>query len=158
MNSSAIDHINSIGLSYKIFIHHSKIENVSQAARERGQHPSQIVRSIVFRTENAQFCMALIPGGSRVDWKHLRRYLGVNRITLASEEEVLSATGYKIGTVTPFGLKNPLRMVADVTIQKWDEISIGSGVAGQAIILQVNGLIQAFPDLEWGNFIENILE
>ena len=54
---------------------------------------------------------------------------------MATEEEVLEVTGYRIGTVSPFGLRNPVRMLIDASVLREEEVSIGSGVRSMAIIL-----------------------
>ena len=52
--------------------------------------------------------MVLMAGPDQVDWKKLRQLVKRSRIRMATEEEVLDVTGYRIGTVSPFGLKNQI--------------------------------------------------
>ena len=49
---------------------------------------------------------------------------------MASEEELLAATGYLPGTVTPFGLPRPMRVLVDRCILDLPEVSLGSGQRG----------------------------
>ncbi len=78
--------------------------------------------------------------------------LGVSRITMASEAEVLEATGYVRGAVTPLGLPVPMRILADESVFKPEEISIGSGVRGVAIIMKSETLRKALGTVEIGSF------
>ena len=75
--------------------------------------PGQIIRSILFRLAEGRFVMVLMAGPGQVSWKHIRAALGVSRISMASEAEVLEATGFVRGAVTPLGLPRPLRILAD---------------------------------------------
>jgi prolyl-tRNA editing enzyme YbaK/EbsC (Cys-tRNA(Pro) deacylase) len=74
---------------------------------------------------------------------------------MASNEEVLSATGYLPGAVSPFGLPSPLRILADEKVFMPDEISIGSGVLGITIIMKSTDVKKALGDVEIGKFAPN---
>ena len=129
---------------------------MEQAAAERGQRPGQVVRSILFRLsreceepgEAACFVMALVAGPQQISWPALRRTLGQSRVAMATPEEVLAVTGYKIGSVSPLGLPAPLRTLADRSLLAEDELSLGSGVRGLAVILRSADLLRALPGME----------
>ena len=53
-------------------------------------------------------------GPGQISWRKLRAHLGVSRISMATEEEVLAVTGYAVGTVSPLGLAHPIRILADM--------------------------------------------
>lgn len=142
------------GIPYRVFQHSGPIHSLEQAARERGQQPEQIVRSIVFRLSQDNFLMVLIAGPAQVAWPSLRKYLEQSRLTLASEEEVLTATGYRLGAVSPFGLPAPMRILTDESVLVPEEISIGSGARGTTIIMKTADLINALGPLETGHFSE----
>jgi Cys-tRNA(Pro)/Cys-tRNA(Cys) deacylase len=57
-------------------------------------------------------------------------------------------TGYPIGAVSPFGLPGPLRILVDTSLFAEDELSIGSGVRGVAVILQKDDLLRALGEVE----------
>ena len=140
--------LDQLSVPYRIFVHPGPIKSLEQAANERGQQPEQIIRSLLFRLSQDAFVLALVAGPEQIDWKKLRRYLGQKRLTTASESEVLRLTGYPRGAVSPFGLPQPLRTVADPNIFAPEEISIGSGVRGTTVILASTDLRRALPDLE----------
>lgn len=142
------------GIPYIVFEHSGPVESVEQAARERGQLPEQIIRTIVFRCQQDQFIIVLMPGARRVSWPALRSYTGRSRITMATEQEVLAITGYKLGTVAPVALQNPLRILVDETVLDQTEISIGSGERGLAVILRPDDLLMAIENYELENFSE----
>jgi Cys-tRNA(Pro) deacylase len=139
-------------IPYQFFRHPGDVHSVEQAASERGQKPEQVIRSIVFRLGEGEYVMVLVAGGWHISWPKLRSYLGVNRLTMASEEEVLSATGYRIGTVSPFGLKQPLRILADESVWKPEEISLGTGVYSTGVIMRSTDLHKALGAIETGDF------
>lgn len=151
-SSHATRYLEELGITYRIFVHKGEIKSIEQAAQERGQVPDQIIRSILFRTGKNEYIIVLIAGTRQVSWPALRKWIGRSRITLASEEEVKQVTGYTIGSVSPFGLNSPIRLLVDHSVFIHPEISIGSGQKGIAIILKQKDLQRALKNYEIGDF------
>ncbi len=148
------------GVSYRLFSHPGPIHSLEQAARERGQRPDQVVRSLLFRLSTGEFVMVLAAGPAQVSWPALRAYLGVSRITTATKQEVIEHTGYESGAVSPFGLPDPsggssnrIRILADESVFTDQEVSIGSGVRFSTVILQSSDLRHALGEVETGKFL-----
>jgi len=136
------------GIPYRLFFHERVPKSLTEAAQERGQRIEQVVRSILFRLDEDEFVMVLVAGGRQVHWPTLRRYLGRRRLTLASDEEIVRVTGYLPGSVSPFGLSRLVRMLVDPSALAPDEISLGSGKPGVALILRSEHLLQALVNGE----------
>jgi Cys-tRNA(Pro)/Cys-tRNA(Cys) deacylase len=141
------------GIPYRLFTHPGPIHSLEQAARERGQRPEQVVRSIVFRLSEGEFVMVLIAGPQQISWAALRTHLGVSRMSMASEEEVLVTTGYPLGAVSPFGLPATMRILADESVFKEDQISLGSGLRYTTVILSSQDLRRGLGNVEIGKFV-----
>ena len=137
-----------LGIPHQIFQHKNPVLSLEQAAEERNQRPEQIVRSILFQIRPGEFVMVLVAGPEQVDWRKLRQLVGRSRVRMATEEEVLEITGYRVGTVSPFGLKNQVRVLLDSSVLKEEEISLGSGVRNTAIIMKSTDLKQALGETE----------
>ena len=140
--------LDGLGIPHHIFFHEGTVTSFEQAARERGQSESQVVRSILFQIRPEEFVMVLVAGPTQVEWKKLRQLVGRSRIRMATEDEVLEITGYRVGTVSPFGMKNQVKVLIDTSVLKEDEVSIGSGVRNTAIILKSTELRRALEDAE----------
>jgi Cys-tRNA(Pro)/Cys-tRNA(Cys) deacylase len=145
-------YLNEKGIPYRFFRHSGQVHSLEQAAEERGQQPDQIIRSILFRLSRGGFVMVLVAGHKQVAWSALRKHLGTSRISMASEAEVLEVTGYPLGAVSPFGTRQPLRVLMDKGILKDDEISIGSGVRYSTVIMKREDFIHALGEVEVGDF------
>jgi Cys-tRNA(Pro)/Cys-tRNA(Cys) deacylase len=140
--------LDELHLPYRLFVHAGPVHSLEQAARERHQLPDQVIRSIVFRVGKDEFLMVLIAGDRQISWPALRHYLGQSRLTLATEEEVRSVTGYERGAVAPFGLPQPLRILVDESVFTREEVSLGSGVRGTAVIIAAADLRRALGEVE----------
>lgn len=146
--------LEALGIAHQVFRHNGPVSSLEQAAQERGERLEQVVRSILFRLGEDQYLMALVAGPAQISWKRLRKYLGQSRLTMASEEEVLKVTGYRIGAVSPFGTARSLRVLVDPGLLKEAEVSLGSGVRGVAIIMKTKDLMQALRDPEVVELVE----
>src|SRR6266540_6312044 len=128
--------LEKLNIPHRVFKHETPVTSFEQAASDRNQRPEQIVRSILFQVRPEEFLMILVAGPAQVDWKKLRQLVKRSRLRMATEEEVLEVTGYRVGTVSPFGLKNQVKILIDASVLKEDEISIGSGIRNLAIIMK----------------------
>ncbi len=142
------------GIPHRVFRHPRPVTSLEQAAAERGQRPDQVVRSILFRLGADAYVLVLVNGARRIDWKALRRHLGRSRIALARPEEVREVTGYAVGTVGPLGLARPVPVLVDAGVLDQEEISIGAGEPGTAVILRVADLLAGLKGHEIGRFAE----
>ncbi len=152
ISTAATHTLDQLSIPYIIFEHIKRPSSLEQAAMERGQSPDQVVRSILFRLQKEKFFLTLAAGSKQVSWRNLRAHMGVSRISMASEEEVLEITGYAVGSVSPLGLARPILTLADNSVFAVEEISLGSGVRGVAIIMKSADLSRALGGIEVGQF------
>lgn len=139
-------------IPHRVFTHAGPVDSLEQAAAERGQRPEQVVRTILFRLGEGEYAMVLMAGPAQISWRALRQQMGRSRLTTADREEVLQVTGYPIGAVAPFGLPQPLPVLIDESVLQQEEVSLGSGVRGTAIILRTEDLKAALPNATVGHF------
>ena len=130
-------------IPFRLFEHPGPVHSLEQAAAERGQTPRQIVRSLLFRVDGEHYVMALVAGPAQIAWPALRRILNVSRVTTATQAQVLDVTGYAIGAVAPFGLSQPVRVLVDRSVLDQEELSMGSGIRGTALIIHREDLLNA---------------
>ncbi len=151
-SSPVTEYLQSKEIPFRLFHHPGPIHSLAQAAQERGQTPDQVVRSILFRLAEGKFAMVLVAGDRQISWPVLRKHLGQSRLTLASQEEVLAATGYQLGAVAPFGLPQPIPILVDESVFAQEEISLGSGVRGTTVILKTADFLSALDTYDQGKF------
>jgi Cys-tRNA(Pro)/Cys-tRNA(Cys) deacylase len=147
--------LETLNIPHRVFRHEMSVASLEQAASERNQRPEQVVRSILFQVRPEEFVMVLAAGPKQVDWRKLRHLVKRSRVRMATEEEVLNVTGYRIGTVSPFGLRNPVRVMIDESVLREEEISIGSGVRRVAIIMKSTDLRRALDDAAIVSLLES---
>jgi len=146
--------LEELGIPHRIFTHEKPVMSFEQAAADRGQRPGQIVRSILFQIRPDEYLMVLVAGPDQIDWRKLRQLVKRSRIRMATEEEVLEVTGYRIGTVSPFGVRNQVKVLIDASVLKEEEVSIGSGVRNTAIVMKSVDIQRALGDVEVVELLE----
>lgn len=148
ISTPAIDELRARQIPHRVFQHAGPVTSLEQAAAERSQQPEQVVRSIVFRLSEDDFIMVLMAGPGQVPWKFLRRFTGQSRLTMATEEELLRVTGCVPGTVSPFGLPQPMRVLVESHILDQPEVSLGAGVRGVAVIMNPQVMVDSISNVE----------
>jgi Cys-tRNA(Pro)/Cys-tRNA(Cys) deacylase len=146
--------LEKLNIPHQVFHHEMPVTSLEQAAADREQTPEQVVRSILFQIKPGEFVLVLVAGPRQVDWKKLRQLVGRSRVRMATEEEVLQITGYRVGTVSPFGLKRQVRVLLDESVLNVEEVSLGSGFRNVAIIMKSADLLEALAQPEIVSLLE----
>lgn len=116
--------------------------SAEESASFQGIRPEQLLRSLIVRRGDGDYLFVLVPAGRDLDWPKLRRHLGVKRLSLPPRDEAEAATGYRPGTITPFGAASQWPVLLDETARRHDLVSIGGGAPGVNIQLAPAELIR----------------
>lgn len=106
---------------------------VSQAAEAFNVQPGQIAKSLSFRVNNGVIVLVMA-GDCRLNNKKFKDYFGVKARMLPSEE-VLDATGFVPGGVSPLGINAEVAVYCDESLKNYEEVlpSGGNGQSGVRI-------------------------
>jgi Cys-tRNA(Pro) deacylase len=132
--------LDETGIGYTL-VRHGPVSSLAEAAKLRGVHPGQVVKTLVVRRGNGDYLFVLVPGDRQISWPKLRALLGVTRLSMPDAETARTVTGYERGTITPFGALHPLPVIADSRIQ--GTISIGAGAHGVSALADAADVIEA---------------
>jgi prolyl-tRNA editing enzyme YbaK/EbsC (Cys-tRNA(Pro) deacylase) len=142
---------------------------VEAAAQAAGVRLEQIVKSILFRVEDAttargfQPVLAIACGTAYVERRAIGAHYGVGRkrVKLASPEEVLSISGYEVGALPPFGHRQPLPTLLDRRVLDLPQVYAGGGAENALVRLDPRDIarlsaavvmdLSAIPESEKGS-------
>lgn len=116
--------------------------SLAEAAGQMGLEVHEIVKSLVVKHKDGTFLFALVPGGRSISWPKLRALLGVNKLSLPSEDVALAATGYERGTITPLGSSTPWPVYVDSSIVS-GRVALGAGAHGYSAFVDSAEFIAA---------------
>jgi prolyl-tRNA editing enzyme YbaK/EbsC (Cys-tRNA(Pro) deacylase) len=131
-----------MGLAHHV-IRHGPVRSLAEAAVARGVEPADVVKTMVVRRGDGDFVFVLVPGDRVISWPKLRALLGVSRLSMPDADEALAVTGYPRGTITPFGARSALPVVADERL-RGRAITLGAGVNNTAIGVDADAALTAF--------------
>jgi Cys-tRNA(Pro) deacylase len=113
-----------------------RVRSLEEAAAAFGIEPRDLIKTLVVRRGEDDHVFVLVPGDRTFSWVKVRRLLGTNRISMPDAAAAQEVTGYERGTITPFGSKQALPVIADRHLVG-RTINIGGGAHG--VGLQVSG-------------------
>ena len=98
----------------------------SAAADAIGCTLGQIVKSLVLVCDGTPV-VALVPGDRRADTKKVARLVEARRVVVAKPEEVIEATGFRPGAVSPFPLERVPTVLVERTMLRHGTLWAGAG-------------------------------
>lgn len=111
-----------------------------QAADAIGCELDQIVKSLVFRTDDDRPVLVLTAGGNRVDEGVVSGVVG-HELGMADAAFVRAHTGYAIGGVPPFGHPQPVETLIDEALLAFDEIWAAGGTPNTVFPIKPDRLL-----------------
>jgi prolyl-tRNA editing enzyme YbaK/EbsC (Cys-tRNA(Pro) deacylase) len=98
---------------------------VDTAAKALGVEPGRIAKTLAVRSGDQLFLLCT-RGDARLDNRKSKDEFGAGPRMLGPEE-TLEATGHPVGGVCPFGLKSPIPVYLDVSLQAFDTVYPAGG-------------------------------
>lgn len=120
------------GVKLEVVFFDQSTHTAADAARAVGAEVGQIVKSLVFVSDDVdglQPCLVLASGANTVDLPLLAAVLTEPRIRRATAEEAHQLTGFSIGGIPPFGHRQPLRTVMDPDLGRYDTVWASAGTS-----------------------------
>ena len=122
-------------------VRHGRVHSLEEAAALRGVAPADVIKTMVVRRGEGDHVFVLVPGDRVIDWAKLRTHLDERRLSMPDADEAQWVTGYARGTITPFGARSLLPIVADSTIAG-HAVSIGGGAHGVSLTVDGTALVE----------------
>ena len=95
------------------------------AAEAYGVEPARIAKTLSLRIGD-RVVLIVTSGTSRMDNRKVKALFG-GKPKMLGLEEVAEITGHEVGGVCPFGLKTPLPVYLDVSLQRFDMVYPAGG-------------------------------
>lgn len=102
------------------------------AAQALGTEVAQIAKSILLKDKKGDYIMLVLTGDARLDNKKLRE-INPSRLKMASPDEVLQVTGFSIGGVCPFALKEDIPVYLDNSLKRFQFVYTAAGTANTVV-------------------------
>jgi prolyl-tRNA editing enzyme YbaK/EbsC (Cys-tRNA(Pro) deacylase) len=119
---------------------------VALAAEAYGVEPGRIAKTLSLRV-GERVVLIVTSGTSRMDNRKVKALFG-GKPKMLGLDEVAEITGHEVGGVCPFGLKVPLPVYCDVSLQAFDEVVPAAGSTHSAARIAPSRMAE-LVDAEW---------
>ncbi len=118
-------------LDYEILEMDESTATVELAAKAHGVEPALIAKTIALRLKDRNI-LIVTKGDAKID---NRKYKDTfkTKFKMLQLDEVLDITGHPVGGVCPFGLKNPLDIYLDTSLNDFQYIYPAAGSTNSSI-------------------------
>ncbi|WP_040166129.1 YbaK/EbsC family protein [Microbacterium gorillae] len=111
------------------------------AAAALGVEVGAIANSLIFWADDAPL-LVMTSGAHRVDTAALAERIGAGKLKRATPDQVLAATGQRIGGVAPTGHPAPVRTVVDAALAEFPELWAAGGTPHTVFPLTFDELVR----------------
>lgn len=119
--------LHQLGLPCQVIELPASTRTAPEAAQAVGCQVSQIVKSLIFRTQTSRRpVLVLVSGSNRVDERKLATLIG-EPIVKAEADFVREQSGFAIGGVPPLGHPRPLPTYIDEDLLQYEEVWAAAG-------------------------------
>lgn len=125
---------------------------VALAALAYGVEPGRIAKTLSLRI-GERVVLIVASGTSRMDNKKVKAQFG-GKPKMLGTDEVADITGHEVGGVCPFGLKAPLPIYCDVSLQAFDEVVPAAGSIHSAVRIAPSRMAELVA-AEWVDVCEH---
>src|SRR5688572_2625521 len=101
-----------------------------ESAIQLGVGEHEVVKTLVFETNEKRPLIVLMHGDREVSVKTLARLLSVKSVEPAAPEKASKLTGYLVGGTSPFGTRTVMPVYVEKSILSLDKIYINGGKRG----------------------------
>lgn len=130
MSTRAIVWLKKKKVAFEIVPYDHEVKGAAFAAQATGFPLEKTVKTLVVDLGGKAFGLALMPGDRQLSLKKLARAFDVKKASMADAEAAERLTGYHVGGISPFGLRQRLPAVMEESLPRWDEVMINGGQRG----------------------------
>jgi prolyl-tRNA editing enzyme YbaK/EbsC (Cys-tRNA(Pro) deacylase) len=124
---------------------------VALAAEAYGVPPERIGKTLSLRI-GERVVLLVTSGTARLDNKKAKAAFG-GKPKMLGLDEVAEITGHEVGGVCPFGLKSPLPVYCDVSLQAFAEVVPAAGSTHSAVRISPQRMAE-LVDAQWVDVCE----
>ena len=119
---------------------------VALAAEAHGVTPGQIAKTLSLWLKD-EVILIVMSGDVRLDNQKYKARFGT-KAKMLDGDAVMQWTSHPVGGVCPFGLPQPLRIFADASLKKYDEVVPAAGSTTSAMRIAPERMV-ALINAEW---------
>ena len=105
-----------------------------QAASALGEDPARVLKTLMALVDDKPVCV-IVPSDQEVSMKKLAAAVSGKSAQMMKPPEAERLTGYKVGGISPFGQRKPVRTVIEQSALAHDQVYVNGGQRGLQVRL-----------------------
>lgn len=106
-----------------------------QAASALGEDPARVLKTLMAQVDGKPVCV-VVPSDREVSMKKLAAVMAGKSAQMMKPPEAERVTGYKVGGISPFGQRKPVRTVIEQSALAHDMVYLNGGQRGLQVRLK----------------------
>ncbi|MBR0915031.1 Cys-tRNA(Pro) deacylase [Bradyrhizobium japonicum] len=106
-----------------------------QAASALGEDPARVLKTLMALVDGKPICV-VVPSDQEVSMKKLATAASGKSAQMMKPPEAERVTGYKVGGISPFGQRKPVRTVIEQSALAHDQVYLNGGQRGLQVRLK----------------------
>jgi len=124
------------------FIPKPETIHTADAARVSGIELRRITKNLVFKVDDREYTLLIVPGDRKADPKKAVEALAAKKISLISFDKSEAISGYPPGGTPSVGHLTKMRVVLDKSLQTFGTIYCGGGTRDRLLELKTQDVIR----------------
>ena len=138
----AVQLLKERGISFEVAEYEHVEKGALFASEAIGMPGEQTIKTLVVEFATNEHCVVLMPGSKTVRFKKLAKTRGVKKAGMVDPATAERLTGYPVGGISPFGMKQHLRVMIDAGLLLFDKVAINGGRRGLMLIMNPADILQ----------------
>ncbi|UPK34028.1 Cys-tRNA(Pro) deacylase [Bradyrhizobium sp. 186] len=113
-----------------------------QAASALAEDPARVLKTLMALVDGKPVCV-IVPSDQEVSMKKLAAAAGGKSAQMMKPPEAERITGFKVGGISPFGQRRPVRTVIEQSAMAHDQVYVNGGQRGLQVRLNPRDLCDA---------------
>ncbi|MBN1843980.1 MAG: aminoacyl-tRNA deacylase [Deltaproteobacteria bacterium] len=131
----AIRYLKEQGIAFEVAEYDHLHKGALFASQALGIPVERTIKTLVVEVSKKGYLVVLMPGSKSISFKKLAKIRGVKRAAMVNTAMAERLTGYLVGGISPFGMKQRLPVVIDAGLLAFDKVAINGGKRGVMLIM-----------------------
>jgi Cys-tRNA(Pro)/Cys-tRNA(Cys) deacylase len=142
MSTRAIQALKKAQLPFEVITYIHKEKGAAFASQATGFPLEKTIKTLIADLGGRRYAAALLPGNLQLDLKKLARIFHTKNASMADIATAERLSGYFVGGISPFGLKQSLEFVMDLSIMSYQEVVLNGGQRGVMLKMAPGDIIR----------------
>lgn len=135
--------LNKQGIPFEVWEYEHLERGAAFASEALGIPVEKTIKTLVTELTPTGYLVLLMPGHKNVSFKKLARARGAKKAAMVSSSVAERLTGYKVGGISPFGMKRRLPVLIEASLFGFDKVAINGGRRGVMLVIAPQDIMKA---------------